>query len=165
MPGVIATAQGAVQAQLAPVKGTTAMVARIFDSRRDGKDWKMVQRREQRKTQTGAGTAAQVLDGLETVAASAMEMYKKDGAHALTVTDAHAVLVNDVALKQGMLAISSKARSNYPQFVAWLATFATIVQCFYPSCGCRHNLPLDGSGGKPIAIPAKLVVLISQGSF
>ena len=42
----------------APVKGTSAMVARIFDSRRDGKDWKMVQRREQRKTQTGAGTAA-----------------------------------------------------------------------------------------------------------
>ena len=40
----------------------------------------MVQRREQRKTQTGAGTAAQVLAGLETVAASAMEMYKKDGA-------------------------------------------------------------------------------------
>ena len=33
------------------------------------------------------------------------------------MTDAHAGLVNDVALKQGMLAISSKARSNYPQFV------------------------------------------------
>ena len=129
----------------APVKGTSAMVKSIFDSRRDGKDWKMVQRREQRKTQTGAGTAAQVLAGLETVAASAMEMYKKDGADALTVTDAHAVLVNDVALKQGMLAISSKARSNYPQFVSWLATFATFVQCFYPSCGWRHNLPLDGT--------------------
>ena len=42
----------------APVKGTSAMVKSIFDSRRDGKDWKMVQRREQRKTQTGAGTAA-----------------------------------------------------------------------------------------------------------
>ena len=28
----------------APVKGTTAMVASIFYSRRDGKDWKMVQR-------------------------------------------------------------------------------------------------------------------------
>ena len=143
----------------APVKGTSSMVESIFASRRDGKDWKMVQRREQRKTQTGAGTAAQVLDGLETVAASAMEMYKKDGADALTVTDAHAVLVNDVALKQGMLAISAKAVSNYPQFVSWLATFATFVQCFYPSCGWRHNLPLDGSGGKPIAIPAKLVVL------
>ena len=51
----------------APVKGTSAMVKSIFDSRRDGKDWKMVQRREQRKTQTGAGTAAQVLAGLETV--------------------------------------------------------------------------------------------------
>ena len=137
----------------APVMGTSAMVKSIFDSRRDGKDWKMVQRREQRKTQTGAGTAAQVVAGLETVAASAMEMYKKDGADALTVTDAHAVLVNDVALKQGMLAISSKSRSNYPQFVSWLATFATFVQCFYPSCGWRHNLPLDGSGGKPIAIP------------
>ena len=73
----------------APVKGTSAMVKSIFDSRRDGKDWKMVQRREQRKTQTGAGTAAQVVAGLETVAASAMEMYKKDGADALTVTDAH----------------------------------------------------------------------------
>ena len=59
------------------------------------------------------------------------------------MTDAHAGLVNDVALKQGMLAISSKARSNYPQFVSWLATFATFVQCFYPSCGWRHNLPLD----------------------
>ena len=93
------------------------------------------------------------------VAASAIEMYKKDGADGLTVTDAHAVLVNDVALKQGMLAISAKAVSNYPQFVSWLATFATFVQCFYPSCGWRHNLPLDGSGGKPIAIPAKLVVL------
>ena len=91
-----------------------------------------MQRREQRKTQTGAGTAAQVLAGLETVAASAMEMYKKDGADALTVTDAHAVLVNDVALKQGMLAISAKARSNYPQYVSWLATFATFVQCFFP---------------------------------
>ena len=142
----------------APVKGTSAMVKSIFDSRRDGKDWKMVQRREQRKTQTGAGTGAQVLEGLETVAASAIEMYKKDGADALTVTDAHAVLVNDVALKQGMLAISSKARSNYPQFVSWLATFATFVQCFFP-CGWRHNLPIDGSGGKAIAIQPKLVVL------
>ena len=143
----------------APVKGTSAMVASIFDSRRGGKDGQMVQRREQRKTQTGAGTGAQVVDGLEKVAASAIEMYQKGGADALTVTDAHAGLVNDVALKQGMLAISSKARSNYPQFVSWLATFATFVQCFYPSCGWRHNLPLDGSGGKPIAIPAKLVVL------
>ena len=44
----------------APVKGTSVMVKSIFDSRRGGKDWKMVQRREQRKTQTGAGTAAQV---------------------------------------------------------------------------------------------------------
>ena len=143
----------------APVKGTSAMVKSIFDSRRGGKDWKMVQRREQRKTQTGAGTGAQVVDGLEKVAASAIEMYQKGGTDALTVTDAHAVLVNDVALKQGMLAISAKAVSNYPQFVSWLATFATFVQCFYPSCGWRHNLPLDGSGGKPIAIPAKLVVL------
>ena len=142
----------------APVKGTSAMVKSIFDSRRDGKDWKMVQRREQRKTQTGAGTAAQVVAGLETVAASAMEMYKKDGADALTVTDAHAVLVNDVALKQGMVAISAKAVSNYPQFVSWLATFATFVQCFFP-CGWRHNLPIDGSGGKAIAIQPKLVVL------
>jgi len=74
------------------VKASSAMVASIFNSRRDGKDWKMVQRREQRKTQTGAGTAAQVMEGLETVAASAMEMYQKDGADALTVTDAHAVL-------------------------------------------------------------------------
>ena len=65
---------------------------------------------------------------------------------------------NDVALKQGMLAISSKARSNYPQFVSWLATFATFVQCFFP-CGWRHNLPIDGSGGKAIAIQPKLVVL------
>jgi len=58
--------------------------------------------------------------------------------------------VNDVALKQGMMAISAKAVPNYHQFVSWLATFATFVQCFYPSCGWRHNLPLDGSGGKPI---------------
>ena len=35
----------------APVKGTTTMVASIFDSRHGGKDWKMVQRPEQRKTQ------------------------------------------------------------------------------------------------------------------
>ena len=68
------------------------------------------------------------------------------------------MLVNDVALKQGMLAISSKARSNYPQFVAWLATFATFVQCFFP-CGWRHNLPIDGSGGKAIPVQPKLVVL------
>ena len=141
------------------MKASSAMVASIFNSRRGGKDGQMVQRREQRKTQTGAGTAAQVVESLEMVAASAIEMYKKNGADGLTVTDAHAVLVNDVALKQGMLAISSKARSNYPQFVSWLATFATFVQCFYPSCGWRHNLPLDGSGGKPIAVPPKLVVL------
>ena len=57
----------------APVKGTTAMYASIFDSRRGGKDWQMVQRREQRKPQTGAGTAAQVVEGLEMVAASAIE--------------------------------------------------------------------------------------------
>jgi len=75
------------------------------------------------------------------------------------VTDAHAGLVNDVALKQGMLAISSKARSNYPQFVVAGHTFATFVQCLYPSCGWRHNLPLDGSGGKAIPIQPKLVVL------
>ncbi|EOD31145.1 hypothetical protein EMIHUDRAFT_203283 [Emiliania huxleyi CCMP1516] len=119
----------------APVKGTSSMVESIFASRRESKDRQMVQRREQRKTQTGAGTGAQVVDGLEKVAASAIEMYQKGGADALT------------------------AVSNYPQFVSWLATFATFVQCFYPSCGWRHNLPLDGSGGKPIAIPAKLVVL------
>ena len=65
----------------------------------------MVQRREQRKTQTGAGTGAQVVHGLEKLAASAIEMYQKGGADALTVTDAHAGLVNDVALKQGMMAI------------------------------------------------------------
>ena len=111
----------------APVKASSAMVASIFASRRRGKDWQMVQRREQRKTQTGAGTAAQVVESLEMVAASAIEMYKKNGADGLTVTDAHALLVNDVALKQGMMAISSKARSNYPQFVSWLATFATFV--------------------------------------
>ena len=74
------------------------------------------------------------------------------------MTDAHAGLVNDVALKQGMLAISSKARSNYPQFVSWLATFATFVQCFFP-CGWRHNLPIDGSGGKAVPVQPKLVVL------
>ena len=117
----------------APVKASSTMVASIFDSRRGGKDWQMVQRREQRKTQTGTGTAAQVVESLEMVAASAIEMYKKNGADGLTVTDAHALLVNDVALKQGMMAISSKARSNYPQYVSWLATFATFVQCFYPS--------------------------------
>ena len=143
----------------APVKASSAMVASIFASRRRGRDWQMVQRREQRKTQTGAGTAAQVVESLEMVAASAIERYKKNGADGLTVTDAHAVLVNDVALKQGMLAISSKARSNYPQYVSWLATFATFVQCFYPSCGWRHNLPIDGSGGKAIPIQPKLVVL------
>ena len=89
----------------APVKASSAMVASIFASRRRGKDWQMVQRREQRKTQTGAGTAAQVVESLEMVAASAIEMYEKNGADGLTVTDAHAVLVNDVALKQGMLAM------------------------------------------------------------
>ena len=62
----------------APVKASSTMVASIFDSRRGGKDWQMVQRREQRKTQTGAGTAAQVVESLEMVAASAIEMYKKD---------------------------------------------------------------------------------------
>ena len=70
---------------------------------------------------------------VEMVAASAIEMYKKDGADGLTVTDAHAGLENDVALKQGMMAISAKAVSNYHQFVSWLATFATFVQCFYLS--------------------------------
>ena len=49
----------------APVKASSAMVASIFASRRRGKDWQMVQRREQRKTQTGAGTAAQVVESLE----------------------------------------------------------------------------------------------------
>ena len=32
----------------APVKASSTMVASIFDSRRGGKDWQMVQRREQR---------------------------------------------------------------------------------------------------------------------
>ena len=40
------------------MKASSAMVASIFNSRRGGKDGQMVQRREQRKTQTGAGTAA-----------------------------------------------------------------------------------------------------------
>ena len=70
--------------------------------------------------------------------------------------------MNDVALKQGMLAISSKSRSNYPQFVSWLATFATFVQCFFP-CGWRHNLLLDGSGGKAVPVQPKLVVLYLDG--
>ena len=48
----------------APVKASSAMVASIFASRRRGRDWQMVQRREQRKTQTGAGTAAQVVEKL-----------------------------------------------------------------------------------------------------
>ena len=60
-----------------------------FASRRESKDRQMVLRREQRKTQTGAGTAAQVVEGPKKVAASAIEMYQKDGADALTVTDAH----------------------------------------------------------------------------
>ncbi|EOD11844.1 hypothetical protein EMIHUDRAFT_214172 [Emiliania huxleyi CCMP1516] len=46
------------------------------------RDRQMVQRREQRKTQTGAGTGAQVVDGQEKVAASAIAMYKKGGADA-----------------------------------------------------------------------------------
>ena len=41
----------------APVKGTTAMVASIFDSRRDGKDWKMVQRIPVLCAQNCAGSA------------------------------------------------------------------------------------------------------------
>ena len=94
----------------APVKGTSAMVKSIFDSRRDGKDWKMVQRREQRKTQTGAGTAAQVIEGLETVAASAMEMYQKDGADALTVTDAHVGSCLTLAPNHPHLAFILRAR-------------------------------------------------------
>ena len=68
------------------MKASSAMVASIFNSRRGGKDGQMVQRREQRKTQTGAGTGAQVMEGLEKVAASAIEMYQKGGTDALTVT-------------------------------------------------------------------------------
>ena len=59
------------------MKASSTMVASIFDSRRGGKDWQMVQRREQRKTQTGAGTAAQVVESLEMVAASAIERYTR----------------------------------------------------------------------------------------
>ena len=87
-------------------------------TRRGGQEsarWQMVQRREQRKTQTGAGTAAQVVESLEMVAASAIEMYKKNGADGLTVTDAHALLVKDVALKQGMMAKERKKENRQPK--------------------------------------------------
>ena len=100
------------------MKASSATVASIFNSRRGGKDGQMVQRREQRKTQTGAGTGAQVVDGLEKVAASAIEMCQKDGADALTVTDAHAVLVNDVRERERFLAIPNNS-NTHTSFGAW----------------------------------------------
>ena len=67
----------------APVKASSAMVASIFASRRRGRDWQMVQRREQRKTQTGAGTAAQVVESLEQTTVCVTRYWDFESAHKL----------------------------------------------------------------------------------
>ena len=142
----------------APVKASSMMVERVFVARLDGPDRYMVARRKERKTAAGAGTAVEVVAGLEKMANSAVGMVLRDGADGTTVTAEHKALLDDVALEQGRKAIVARAASNYRQHTAWLATFATFVQCFYP-CGWRHNPPLDGSEGAETAIDPRLVAL------
>ena len=142
----------------APVRASSTMLERVFDARLDGPDKYVVARRKERKTAAGAGTAADLAAGLEKMTDSVVKMARRDGADGNTVTAEHKALLDDVAVEQGRKAIVARAASNYRQHTAWLATFATFVQCFYP-CGWRHNPPLDGSEGAGTAIDPRLVAL------
>ena len=139
----------------APVRASSTMLERVFDARLDGPDKYVVARRKERKTAAGAGTAADLAAGLEKMTDSVVKMARRDGADGNTVTAEHKALLDDVAVEQGRKAIVARAASNYRQHTAWLATFATFVQCFYP-CGWRHNPPLDGSEGAGTAIDPRL---------
>ena len=142
----------------APVRASSTMLERVFAARLDGPDKYVVARRKERKTAAGAGTAADLAAGLEKMTDSVVKMARRDGADGNTVTAEHKALLDDVAVEQGRKAIVARAASNYRQHTAWLATFATFVQCFYP-CGWRHNPPLDGSEGAGTAIDPRLVAL------
>ena len=127
----------------APVRASSTMLERVFDARLDGPDKYVVARRKERKTAAGAGTAADLAAGLEKMTDSVVKMARRDGADGNTVTAEHKALLDDVAVEQGRKAIVARAASNYRQHTAWLATFATFVQCFYP-CGWRHPQPAAG---------------------
>ena len=73
----------------APVKASSMMVERVFVARLDGPDRYMVARRKERKTAAGAGTAVEVVAGLEKMANSAVGMVLRDGADGTTVTAEH----------------------------------------------------------------------------
>ena len=70
----------------APVKASSMMVERVFTARLDGPDRYMVARRKERKTAAGAGTAVEVVAGLEKMANSAVTMVQREGADGITVT-------------------------------------------------------------------------------
>ena len=147
----------------APVRASSTMLERVFAARLDGPDKYVVARRKERKTAAGAGTAADLAAGLEKMTDSVVKMGRRDGADGNTVTAEHKALLDDVAVEQGRKAIAARAASNYRQYTAWLATFATFVQCFYP-CGWRHNPSLDGSEGAGTAIDPRLLALWSDTS-
>ena len=62
----------------APVKASSMMVERVFTARLDGPDRYMVARRKERKTAAGAGTAVEVVAGLEKMLDG--ELRRHDGA-------------------------------------------------------------------------------------
>ena len=62
----------------APVKASSMMVERVFVARLDGPDRYMVARRKERKTAAGAGTAVEVVAGLEKMANSAVGMVLRE---------------------------------------------------------------------------------------
>ena len=83
------------------MKASSMMVERVFVARLDGPDRYMVARRKERKTAAGAGTAVEVVAGLEKMANSAVGMVLRDGADGTTVTAEHKALLDDVAVEQG----------------------------------------------------------------
>ncbi|EOD28483.1 hypothetical protein EMIHUDRAFT_204371 [Emiliania huxleyi CCMP1516] len=68
----------------APVKASSMMVERVFAARLDGPDKFLVARRKERKTAAGAGTAVEVVAGLEKMANTAVRMVGRDGAEGIT---------------------------------------------------------------------------------
>ena len=60
------------------MKASSMMVERVFTARLDGPDRYMVARRKERKTAAGAGTAVEVVAGLEKMANSAVGMVLRE---------------------------------------------------------------------------------------
>ena len=58
----------------APVRASSTMLERVFAARLDGPDKYVVARRKERKTAAGAGTAADLVAGLEKMTNSAVKM-------------------------------------------------------------------------------------------